>query len=137
MGGAGVLRFVEQDVGDAAIELPQHPFGRVLPREQVGRDFDEIVEVETGAGALALREIGEQHVCEAQHGGGAFEQAACVDRGGNLLDADDFRAFGNVLGLEQVHDGRREFRGFGGVGVGFAAFALLREGDGGPGIEAR
>ena len=77
---AGVLRFVEQDVADAAVELPQHPFGGVRAREQVGGGLDQVVEVETGAGALAVCEVGEHHVGEAEDGGGAFEQARGVER---------------------------------------------------------
>ena len=62
LGGAGVLRFVEQDVGDAAVELPQHPFSGVLAGEELRGCFDQVVEVEAGAGALAAGEVLEQDV---------------------------------------------------------------------------
>ena len=46
--GAGVLRLVDEDVVDAAVELVEHPFG-AGPAQKVERPADEIVEVERGA----------------------------------------------------------------------------------------
>ena len=50
--GARVLRLVDQDVVDAAVELEEHPRGRLAVRQQVDGLGDQIVEVERGAARL-------------------------------------------------------------------------------------
>ena len=64
---AGVLRLVQQNVSDAAVELPQHPFGGVAAGEQSACAVDQVVEIKAGASLLALREIGEHHIGKPQH----------------------------------------------------------------------
>ena len=49
---AGVLRFVHQDVVDAAVQLVEHPFGRRLAGQQVLGLQDQVVEIENGAPPL-------------------------------------------------------------------------------------
>src|SRR5262249_20794661 len=50
--GAGVLRFVDQDVVDTLVELVMHP-SRPLLAEQRQRFFDQIVVIELSAPVLA------------------------------------------------------------------------------------
>ena len=63
----GVLRLVDQDVVDAAVDLVQHPGGGVGARQQrLGLD-DQIVIVERGFGQLASLVVGLHGVCETEH----------------------------------------------------------------------
>ena len=63
----GVLRLVNQDVVDAAVDLVQHPGGGVGARQQRLGLYDQIVIVERGFGQLASLVIGLHGVCETEH----------------------------------------------------------------------
>lgn len=76
-------------MGNAAVEFPQHPFGCVLAREEVAGGFDEVVEVEAGAGALAAAEFVEEHVRKTEEGCRTFVHAAGIEGGGDGVDAVD------------------------------------------------
>ena len=60
-------------MADAAIQLPENPFRRVAAFQEGGGRFDQVVEVETGAGALAVGEVGEQGMGKSQDGGRPLE----------------------------------------------------------------
>ena len=51
---AGILRLVDQDVVEAAVELVEHPFDRRRRAEQVRRPHDQVVEIERRAPRLGL-----------------------------------------------------------------------------------
>ncbi len=71
----GILRLVHQDMVDAAVDLVEHPGGRVGAGQQVLRLDDQIVIVERGLGPLAPLVIRLYRVGEREHRGACFGQA--------------------------------------------------------------
>jgi hypothetical protein len=84
--GAGVLRLVDQDVVDAAVELVLHPRPDVLPREQPYRARDQIGEVEEAARALELLVARDQLVGDDEGGAAGVEHADQRDAAGRIAD---------------------------------------------------
>ena len=98
--GVGVLRLVDQDVVDTAVDLVQHPGRGAGAREQVLRLDDEVVIVERGLGSLSplilrLDGVGEQeHRCARL--GHAQMRELVVERGEGGLRADKARRDGRA-----------------------------------------
>ena len=84
----GVLRLVDQDVVDAAVDLVEHPGGGAGARQQDLRLDDQVVIVERGLRPLAPLVIGLHRVGEREHRGArlghaqmrAFEMSAANSR---------------------------------------------------------
>ena len=62
--GIGVLRLVDQDVVEAAIELEQHPRRHPRPAQQRQRGQHQIVEIEHALQPLGLAVLAQQPVAE-------------------------------------------------------------------------
>ncbi len=123
---ARVLRLVDENVVDAAVEAPEHPGGGAGPGEQRLGAVDEVVEVEEAGRRLAGGEGGEPAAGEAVEDVGAGE--------GGVGDAQRTRRRDAVhQGVEFRHQPRvRRLHGTGGE------FARLGgEGGLGPGAEEK
>ncbi len=70
-----VLRLVDQDMIDAAVDLVQHPGCGARAREQIERLDDQIVIVERGLAALPPLVIAHDRVGEEEHGAARFRHA--------------------------------------------------------------
>ena len=71
---AGVLRLVDQDVVEPAVELVEHPLHRCRGAQQVGGAGDEVVEVERGAARLGLAVALQHRIAEPDQRHGGIEQ---------------------------------------------------------------
>ena len=99
----GVLALVDQDMGDAGIELVAHPGALSPVAEQGGGARDQVVEIEPGAGALQPFVVGSdggEHVDQrlgAQHqfGAGDFRLERHKAR---LFARQQVEKLGNVSG---------------------------------------
>ena len=80
----GVLRLIDQDVVDAAVDLVKHPGGGVGAQQQVPRLDDQVVIVERGFGLLAPLVVGLHRVGEHQHRGARLGQAQMRELIGEL-----------------------------------------------------
>ncbi len=85
----GILRLVDQDMIDAAIELEQHPGGDARLRQQVARREDQVVVIEETAPALEI-------VIDLQHGPGQPDQGTgrSGDHGGGAAGAEGHETLG-------------------------------------------
>ncbi len=65
---AGVLRLVDQDVVEAAVELEQHPGRSARAMQQVARAEDQIVVIERGMARLVALVGGQQRLADDERG---------------------------------------------------------------------
>ena len=80
--GAGVLRFVDENMVESAVELEEHPFGAPRPRHEIARGKDQIVVIDPAARALARLIVLQHRMSEGQDRGGRAG-------GGGPVPADD------------------------------------------------
>ena len=93
---AGILRLVNKDVLDAAVELVMHPLGCIRACQQVGRLDDEIVKIERPARRLQPLVGRDGSVGQVQHGSSGDE---ALGRGHAVEQHLQTREFGrNRLG---------------------------------------
>ena len=80
LGGTGVLRFVDEDVVEAAVKLVEHPLGgaETLAGKQARRARDQILEVERAGSLLGGGIVVQRRAGEAIEGGGGVDQAKRV-----------------------------------------------------------
>ena len=141
--GGGVLRLVDQDVVDAAIQLVTHPFARVRQGQELARMFDQVGEIQRPHQTLAAFERGDHHVRQridarrqlrAVHPGQpvARHQKAFGDRAGGVAIAEqiaDLRTgFPRALGSDAPR-GHVAAAGQAGGQQGFEGGVRVRRGE--------
>ena len=79
--GIGVLAFVDEDVGDARIELVAHP-GRLLAMgKQVAELVDQVVEIEPGMGPLLRLVALDDGAQQIEQRFGALDEGGATENG--------------------------------------------------------
>src|SRR5262249_16449342 len=87
---AGVLRFIDQDMVDAGVELVIHPGGAILGEQHEGL-VDQVVIVEQPTSVLGYLIAGEDSVGDGDQRGGTV---AAGERLAAFRQRQDARAFG-------------------------------------------
>ena len=81
--GAGILRFIDEDMVKAAVQFIEHPGGVIAALQQAGGVFDEVLIIEGGALLLLLLEAGDDFVSKGEqlHGGAGNGEAVISGEG--------------------------------------------------------
>jgi hypothetical protein len=73
---AGVLRLVDEDVVEAAVEAPEHPGGGLAVLQKRPGALDQVLEVEQAGGGLARGVAGEEGAGKGVEGAGPLPGGA-------------------------------------------------------------